>query len=339
MKKRILTIILAFGLIFSACGNKQAAKDKDSSKETSEDKEGKVTLYTSVYSLEQFVKYIGGDKVDVKSVVPNNANAHTWEPDAKDLVNMAKADGVLINGAGFESWLDSVKKSSGDIKFFDMSQGIKLLEAEADDDHDHDHNHKKGKEEDHGHDHQNSKEEDHDHGEKDHHHGKYDPHIWLSLDNAKIELENIYRVLTKVDPKNESFYKSNLDKYTKLFDETLKEYKAKFKPYSERAIVVPHEAFAYLCRDFGIEQIGIEGINSDSEPNSGRLKEIIDEMKEHKVKTVFYEFKGSDAVAKTIAAETNAKIDTINTLEANSENEDYLTTYKSNLDKILESFK
>lgn len=122
------------------------------------------------------------------------------------------------------------------------------------------------------------------------------------------------------------------------------EFSEKFKKYSGKTIFVPHEAFGYMIKEYHFEQEGIEGLNSDSEPNVTRMREIIEEMNKKGVKTVFYEFGKSDKVAKIIAKEVGGNVKPISTLEVLSEEEiskgsDYISLMRMNLNNIIDSFE
>ena len=311
--KKILSILLIFSIILVGCSNGGDLK-KEGPDEVKE-------VYTSMYPVYAMVKYIGGDKVNVSNIMPNNRDAHHWEPKAKDIINLSEADILFINGLGMESWLEKTKESLGDLKIVDLSKDLDLIKI----DEEHDNNHE---------------EDDHDHEEHHHHNSEYDPHIWLSLDNLEDELERICDELSKISPENKKYFEDNLSKYENEIEKIEDEYEDKFDKYEGRAIIVPHEAFGYLVKDLELIQISIEGINSDSEPGSGRLKEIIDYAKKNSIKTVFYEKGGSKEAAETIAREINGEVKEISTLEVNlEEDKDFLEIYKDNLDSILDSFE
>ncbi|MDO5027130.1 MAG: zinc ABC transporter substrate-binding protein, partial [Tissierellia bacterium] len=213
------------------------------------------------------------------------------------------------------------------------------------------HHEDKDHEEDHDHHDENDHEEDHDekehegdHGHEGHKHGPNDPHLWLSLTNLEKMAKSIYENLAKIDSKNELSYKENYHLLQEKFEGLEVKFKEAFSKHQGKAIIVPHEAFAYLSQEFGFEQIGLEGINSDSEPTLTKIAEISKIMKEKNITTVFYDLGKSDKAAQTIAKETGANVKAISTLEVLSDEDqkearDLLSLMEMNLQNILDSFE
>lgn len=304
---KILTLIVAFTLILSGCTIDKDKKDKKNTDNSSSD----FTVYTSIYPVEAMVKYIAGDRINVINIMPANGDVHSWEPKAQDIINVSEADILFINGLGIEHWLDDFNEIIDDLDVVDLSEGIDLLVSDS----------------------ENNK------NTQSNEDSQYDPHIWLSLENLRIELKTIYEKLSALDKEDEPYFKENLTKYSDLIDKLISESSVKFEEYKGKSIIVPHDAFGYLCREMNIKQIGIEGINSDSEPGTGRMKEIIDMAKEEKITTVFYDINDSEDASKTIANEIGARLVGITTLEINPDEKDFFELYKDNLDKIIDSFK
>ena len=326
--KKLVTFILALALLVGC------AKPENNVEE------GKLNVVTSFFPAYDLVSKVGGDKVNVTNLT-ETGDAHTYEPSIKDMEAISKADLLVVNGAGFEPWVENIKANNPDLKILELSDGIDLIKG----DHDHDHDH--AVEDDHDHDH--AVEDDHDHAHEDDHehahsHGEFDPHTWLSLKNPITMLGNIKDELIEIDSDNKDVYNTNYEKVKKDFESFSDEYISKFEKYKGREFIAPHTAFGYLVNELGIEQIGIEGINSVNEPNASRMKEIVDIMKEHNIKTVFYEYGGSDKVANSIAKEIGGNVKAISTLEVISKEnrdkgDDYLSLMKMNLDNIIDSFE
>ena len=370
MKKsfvKIFAALISASMLLAACSsaptNQSSNKTEDNKQQTTQE-ESKIKVVTSMYPMYDFAKKVAGDKADVENIIPAGTEAHGWEPSASDIAKLEGADVFIYNGAGMEMWVDDVLKSLSNKKLVavETSKGIELLENHEDD-HDHDHDGKK----EHDHDHDGKKDDkdskethkddthkaedkDHDHEDKDHdhdehhHHGKYDPHVWLSIKNAKKQMESIKDALVKADEKNKAYYEENYEKYAKEFDALDAKYTQTLKPYSGKNIVVAHEAFGYLGKDYGISQLGIEGVFEDSEPDPAKMKEVIEFVKENKVKVIFFETLTSDKVSKTIASETGATTDVLNPVEGLTKEEmdsgkDYLSIMEENLKALEKSFK
>lgn len=351
-----LLILLAGIVLFSGCS--KAAETKDAGKDT-ENKEG-LKVYASVYPIYDFAKKIAGDKLDVEMVMPQGTEPHGWEPDTKAIKNLESADLFIYNGAGLESWTDKVidSLSNKDLKVVEASEGVELIKSShdhEDEDHDHEateenHNHNHEAEENHDHNHEVAKnnhnheahEEDHEH--EGHHHGSMDPHVWISPKNVKIEMENIKNALAELDKENADYYESNYQKYAKMLDELDAKYSEKLSPLPNKTIVVSHEAYGYLCKDYNLTQIGIKGVNAETEPDAKKMAEIINYVKENKITTIFTEELIDPKVSKIIADETGCLVKVLSPIEGLSEeqiknNEDYFSIMEENLENLVGALK
>lgn len=308
MKKRIIGMLIALVLVLAACSSGSANKiDGKDAKVEGE----KIKVVASFFPIADLSEKIGGDHVEVKNLV-KNGSAHGYEPSVGDMKDIAEADLLIINGAGFEGWVEKVKANNPDLQILDLSEGIDLIK--------------------------NTEEMD------DHDHGPNDPHIWLSLDNLEEMAENIYTKLAKIDSKNKDAYEMNYKNLENKLNELEDKYNDAFEKHKGKSIIVPHEAFAYLVKDLGIKQIGLEGINSDSEPTLTKIAEVSKIMKDNNITTVFYDLGKSDKAAQTIAKETGAKVKDISTLEVITdqdikEGKDLLSLMEMNLQNILDSFE
>lgn len=336
--KKIFVILLA--LLFTAC-SKPAANNEAKNEESN----GKLNVYASVYPIYDFTKKIGGDKINLSMLTKPGEEPHHYEPSSDDIKNLSKADLFIYNGAGLESFTDKIIESNPDLKTCQASEGVDLIKATHDHDHDHDfcqnsddadHNHNHENENNHNHE----AKENHSSHEEEHHHGMYDPHTWLSIKNAKIEMENIKNKLSEIDPDNESYYQKNFDKYAKMCDDLDKEYSQKISVLPNRVMVVSHQAFGYLCGDYGLSQVPIKNISNEDEPDAQTMAQIIDYIKKNNIKYICVEEMTSTKIADTIKAETGAQIKVLSpvetlTQEQMDKGEDYFSIMENNL-KILE---
>ena len=163
-----------------------------------------------------------------------------------------------------------------------------------------------------------------------------DPHVWLAPLNAKKEMENIKDALIKADPKHRTVYEENYKKNAEKCEKLDERYKRTLGQIKRKEVITAHEAFGYLCCAYDLKQIGIEGIQSDSEPDAARMKEIIQFAKKHDVGTIFFEELVSPKVAETIAKEIGAKTAVLDTLEGMSDEDqkagaDYFSVMEENL--------
>lgn len=324
MRKKLLTTLTILSLLLASCSsnnNENVSEDKSIDSSTTQQMESsdKEVIYTSFYPIYSLTRQIAGDKFEVESFGNLTSEAHDWEPSAKDIAKLEDSKLLIINGAGMEEWLNDVKNSTN-IQILDTTKNVDLIKAE---DHD---------------------EDEAEEGEEHHHHGEYDPHTWLSPINAKIQAKAIYEKLSEIDNKNASYYKNNYENLDKELDSIIKEYKDKLDSIDDKKIVVNHEAFGYLSRDFSLEQISLTGLTSTGEANLKAMDEIIDEIKDEKIKTVFYEKGGSDKSAKIIADQIDGDVKPLSTMEFVSDDDlkndvKYQDLIKENLQNIYQSFQ
>ncbi len=316
MKKHTLFLffIISAALLFAGCSSTQddTLADIDAENEM-------LTVYTSFYPMYDFAQKIGGDKVSVVNMTPTGTEPHDWEPTAIDITNLENADFFVYTGAGLEHWVDDVLASlqNQDLIAVETSAGLSLLEGE----HEHE-----GEEE--------AEEEE----------SQYDPHVWLDPMNAKLQMEAIKNALIEADPDNQAYYEANYEKYAAEIDILDQEFQDALSPLTNRDIIVAHEAFGYLCAAYDLNQIGIEGLAADSEPDAARMAEIIDFAEEQKITTIFFEELVSPKVAETIAAAIGAETAVLNPLEGLSDEqlaagEDYFSIMRQNLQALTEALQ
>ncbi len=220
------------------------------------------------------------------------------------------ADLIAFNGAGMESFIDDLKANiKDDDKFLDLSAGINLLDSS-----------KEGSDM-----------------------TSINPHTWLSIKNAKVMVDNIYRKLSAMDPDNEAYYKENLDKALAKFDELDKKFEDELSKVKskDKYFVVSHAAFNYLADDYGLKQVAVTGISPEEEPSAKDLKTIADFVKEKNIKTIFFEGKATPKVAETLAKNTGTKTSTLYTMENLDDDmvsKGYVGLMEENLKGLVDSF-
>lgn len=317
---------------------------------------GKKVIYTTFFPVHDLTSRIVGDKMEVRTIIAGNQEPHDFELNTQDMAQITDADLVIYNGAGMESFIGALKESVGDEdRFLDLSQGLTLLEGTG---HDHDHDHDADEHDDHGghghdadehdaddHDADNDghDHDDHDADDDGHEHGSVNPHTWLSIKNAEIELDTIYQKVAAMDPANEAFYRENLDRALADFQALDKRFEDAIAqvPAERRVFVTSHAAFNYLAHDYGLKQVAVTGISPEDEPTAAQLATISDFMKNNGVDTIFFEGTATPKVAETLAASAHAKTATLYTMESLTEDEaklGYLTLMERNLDALMESF-
>ncbi|MGF7108880.1 metal ABC transporter solute-binding protein, Zn/Mn family [Treponema pedis] len=290
---------------------------------------GKKNVAVTFDAIKELTGAVAKDKVNIMPIIPPGMEAHGFEPKAKDLAFLSKADVLVYNGLDMEFWLEKALDAVKNDKLVKIEavEGITPIKAEH-------HYHGEGVCPICGKVHGHEEGEEH-----DHHHGEFDPHAWLSLTSAKIMVQNIEKGLSKADPENAQFYKENADKYIAELDMLLKDYTAKFESITNKHFVTGHAAFAYLCRDFKLEQNAVMGVFAEGEPNAKELAELVEYCKKNKVKVIFSEEAASPEISKTLAKELGVKVEKIYTIEIAEDNMSYLERMALNLKKIYENLK
>lgn len=311
MKKinKLIPLLLILILVFTGCNNTKNNNKGNIANNKIENtkKDEKIKVYASIYPIYDFAKNIGKDKIDLNLIVPNGQEPHDFEPDNKDIKALENADVFIYNGAGLESWSDKVLKSlnNKDLVSVIASDGVEILH-ESDD--------------------------------------EIDPHVWLDPKNAIIEAENIKDAFIKADSKNEEFYTNNFNEYRDKLEKLNEDFSEKLSNIKDNKIVVSHMAYGYLTKSYNLEQIGIEGVNAESEPDAKTMAKIVEIVRENNIKVIFTEDIVDPKIAGTIANEARIKTEFLNPLESLTEEEiknddDYISIMTSNLNKIYEALK
>ncbi|OAX48619.1 metal ABC transporter substrate-binding protein [Paenibacillus sp. AD87] len=327
-KKSALALLFSLTLIVAGCGQNQSASDSSTSSANTpapaETEEAKLNVEVSFYPMYEFTKNVAGDLANVHTLVPAGMEPHDWEPTPQDIASIEKADVLVYNGAGMESWIDQVTDSLSNAKLFQVeaSHGIDLLEGSEEDEHDHDHD--------------AEAEEGHTH---DHDHGGLDPHVWLSPALAVKEVRNIEAGLAQAAPEHAEQFKQNADAYIAKLESLDQDFKAAVADSKRKDFITQHAAFGYLAQEYGLQQVSIAGLSPEQEPSAAQMASVIDFAKEHQVKTIFFETLVSSKVSETIANEVGAKTAVLNPIEGLTEEEiatgmDYIGVMRQNLEAL-----
>jgi zinc/manganese transport system substrate-binding protein len=243
----------------------------------------KLKVVATFSILGDMVRNIGGERVEVATLVGPNGDAHVYSPTPADGRRLTEAKIVFTNGLKFEGWIDRLVKSSGTgAETIEAAKGVKPL---------------KGEEEGHGH--------GHDHG-----HGGSDPHAWQSIGNAKIYAANIRDALIAADEAGKATYQANAASYLKRLDEVEAEVKglvAKIPP-ERRRIITSHDAFGYFEEAYGIDVVAPQGVSTESEASAKDVARIIQQIKRERIAAVFVENVSDARLMERIAKETGATI-------------------------------
>jgi len=252
-----------------------------------------ISAVTTIAPLASLVSAVGRDRVRVAVVVPSGAEPHSYEPTPSQMKEIANADIYIMNGAGLEFWMEKVLSVNEDMLVVDSSKGVELLSQDAE---------------------------------------HTDPHIWMSLENAAIQVENICNGLIQLDPQNRGYYLENRDDFLQELRALDRELNQTFAARENKTFIVYHPAWSYFARDYGLLQLPI--MEEEKEPGPKYLAELIDIARKNNITTIFVEPQFNPKAAEVIAREMNATIVVLDPLA-----EDYLQNMRHTGEEISKSLK
>jgi zinc/manganese transport system substrate-binding protein len=239
----------------------------------------KVKAVASFSILGDMVREVGGERVEVVSLVGANGDVHAYEPSPRDAKALAEAKLLVVNGLGFEGWMPRLIDAAhfkGTLVV--ASNGIKTLQITR----------KSGNDT----------------------RVITDPHAWQSLVNGRTYVENIRDGLSAADPDGRPIYEANANRYLAAIDQLNAEIKATIGalPPERRRIITSHDAFGYFGAEYGLQFLAPEGVSTDSQASARDVASIIRQVKAGKIPAVFIENITDHRLLDQIARETGAKI-------------------------------
>jgi len=245
--------------------------------------------------LGDIVANVGGDKIALTTLVGPNGDAHVFQPSPADARAVAGADVVIVNGLGFEGWIERLTEASGyKGPVIVASQGITPREmAEEEEGHE---------------EHAGQEHAGHDH---DHHdHGNIDPHAWQNIGNVIAYVDTIATALIAADPADRAAYEANAAAYKAKLTALDAKVKAAIAalPPERRKIITSHDAFGYFAAAYGLEVLAPQGVSTESEASAKGVATLIRQIKKEKAPAVFLENITDPRLIDRIAKETGAHI-------------------------------
>lgn len=251
--------------------------------------------------LGDMVSRIGGDRVELTTIVGPNADTHVYEPKPADAQALHQAQIFFVNGLGFEGWLDRLVEATGFTgPVVVTSKGV-VTHTMADDEH----GHGEAAPAEAGHD--AAKPDDHAHGAE----GEItDPHAWQSLKNGLIYVQNITEGLCGVDPDGCSTYQANAKAYSDELSALDAQVVAAIDsvPQDQRKVITTHDAFGYFGEAYGVQFLAPEGISTDSEASAADVGKLIEQIRADGVKALFIENMSDGRLIEQIARETGVSV-------------------------------
>lgn len=290
----LITIPLISFTVFSS--------DSNQFKKTNE---SKLQVMSSFYPLHEFSQNVGKEKVDVKLLVPVGVEPHDWEPTIKDVQQMQKSDLIVINGIGFESWVDKLHEMNYQGVIVDTSNGIiKNIEEESV------------------------------HDEYSDESG--DPHIWLNPVFAKIQVQNIANAFSNSDPANRQYFQENAANYIDKLDLLDLKIRNELSGCNHDFIAF-HDSFSYFADEYDLTQHTIiSSYVPHTEPTAKTLENVINKAKQFNVKVIFTEETADPKTSQVIANEIGGKILVLSPLEIGNDGT-YISRMTENLNHLKEA--
>jgi zinc transport system substrate-binding protein len=249
---------------------------------------GPLQVFVSVLPQKTFVEKIGGDHVQVHSMVRPGHDPHSYDPTTQQIAALAKADLYMRIGVPFEdAWMERIRAANPKMQIVDARAGIELHPEEE---HHHDEHH----------------------DDEHHDEASMDPHVWTSPPLVKRIAATIRDALTALDPANEQEYSRNYSAYAKEMDDLDREIKQQLSSVSSRRFMVFHPAWGYFADTYGLTQVAIE--HEGKEPGARALSALIRQAREEGVKVIFVQPQFSTRSAKTLAHAIGGRVVVIDPL-------------------------
>ncbi len=307
-KKQFLFLFLVIILLGS--GLLLYMRNNGSSKD-----ENKISVLVSVLPQKEFVQAIGGDRVDVNELIHPGESPHSYNLTPQDLIKIERADIYFrIGYIPFEKAnIETIAQQNENIRIIDTSQGVEIRYFVEGEEHSHDEDERDD----------NDKAED-----EKYHENEIDPHIWLSPEAVKIQVENIFEALVGVEPESEDYFRENMNNYLTELRDLQAEISKALAGVETKELLVFHPAWGYFADEFGFEQVAIE--QNGNEPTAEQLAHIIEEISQHNIPVIFVQKQFSTKSAKALAEETGISVVQIDPLAEN---------YVENLIEIANTIK
>jgi zinc/manganese transport system substrate-binding protein len=231
----------------------------------------KLRVVASFSILADIVREVGGERIEISSLVRSGGDAHTYDPSPADSARIAAADLVIINGLNFEPWADRLVKAAKYAKArLVASKGVKALVTGS----------------------------------------QPDPHAWQDVENVKLYVANIREALSAADPAGRADYEKTAAAYLKRLEALHAGIKAAFAdiPQAKRKVITSHDAFTYYGDAYGVVFHAPQGVSTEAEPTARDVARLISQIKAEKITAVFVENISDPRLVTQIAREAGVKV-------------------------------
>ncbi len=311
MQYLLIIVIIELIIIISICLSAQIY-GIENYVSVSNSNHSKIKILTSFFPLYDFVKNIGGNKIELKSIIPLDTEPHHWEPTIQQIKEMYNADLIVYNGLGFEPWISKMQEtlSINNTNLLNLSS-IVLSSSEN-----------------------NSVTNLYSNNLT------IDPHIWLDPVLVKSQIILIGQKLSEIDPKNIGYYLNNTNSYINKIDTLDNEIKNSISHCKYKDFITFHNAFNYFAKRYGLIPHPVFGTSPEGDILPKKLKEAVDLAKTLNITTFYTEDLADPRLTETLSSEVlNGKVLKLSPLERISENDlnsnvSYIIKMKQNLENL-----
>jgi zinc/manganese transport system substrate-binding protein len=245
----------------------------------------KLKVVATFSIVADFAREVGGDRVEVVSLVGPDGDAHVYSPSPADARQLAEARLVIANGLGFDSWIGRLAKASGTkAPIVEAAKSSKALGG-------------------------GRRAHSHEHGHAGHGNGP-DPHAWQAVGNARLYIAAIRDALTAADPEGRAAYEANAAAYDRKLEALDAEIREAVQrvPEKQRKAITSHDAFAHFEAAYGLDFVAPQGVSTESEASAKDVARMIQQIRREKIPAVFIENISDARLIERIAKETGARI-------------------------------
>lgn len=242
----------------------------------------KFLVVASFYPLYEFTRRVGGDRVEVRQLVPAGMEVHHYELTPRDVLTLRRARLLVYNGAGLEVWITRLQSElPAHVLLVNTTEGLPLLRARF--------------------------------GNTS---NSVDPHVWLDPVLAQLQVERIRAGLSRVDPGGSEVYRRNAQMLRAELAALHRRFQERLRGCRTRVFITAHAAFGYLARRYGLEMVPITGLSPEAEPTSAKLREVVRLARLYRVRVIYFESPANARVAETIAREVGVRTAVLHPLES-----------------------
>jgi ABC-type Zn uptake system ZnuABC Zn-binding protein ZnuA len=255
--------------------------------------------------LADMAQNVAGDRLKVDALIPIGVDPHAFEPTPQDVARIAGSQVLIVNGAGFEGWLDNVLENAGGERTVIVASAGLAMRAPGNEEAAHEH-----EDEEHQHDAATAPSAADEHA--GHHHHEGDPHFWLDPINAIKYIENIRDGLSQADPAGAATYARNADAYIaqlKELDAWIRE-QVKQIPAERRLLVTNHESFGYFADRYGFTIVGtvIPSASTGASPSAQQMAQLVEHIRAVGAPAIFLETGTNPQLARQLAQEAGVEV-------------------------------